>query len=282
MLRAVPEVHTTHSSVKSPAVGHHFIRTRLCKFYSRGQCKRGKNCAFAHGVEQLQGQPDLYRTEFCFDYIKSGMCKAGRACKFAHSEGELRRPVLSEAGGTAHEVEELRKQLAAVQAQVASLVRAVGEGAEAPQLRSEATGATGGRGSKCEEATKESDLMVSFSRQTTADDEAESDFSDDEGSVEDDSSEKGDLSGARFSRQTSAESDLPTGAFSCQTTLEKGMWEEGGLSSEGLRLGAAAGVRLFVRKTFIDAEPLVQARSLQRKAASVPADLCKFGYCLEQ
>lgn len=50
-------------------------------------------CSFAHGREALQPQPDLYRTQVCFQYMQIRMCKYGDRCTFAHGEGQLRGQV---------------------------------------------------------------------------------------------------------------------------------------------------------------------------------------------
>ena len=40
-------------------------KTRMCKFFARGQCTRGEKCSFTHNSSELQKQPDLYRTQLC-------------------------------------------------------------------------------------------------------------------------------------------------------------------------------------------------------------------------
>jgi len=37
-----------------------FFKTKICKFNMRGECKKGSNCGFAHGEEELQTPPDLH------------------------------------------------------------------------------------------------------------------------------------------------------------------------------------------------------------------------------
>jgi len=70
---------------------HIFDKTRLCKFYAKGKCKRGQACTFAHGDREVQQQPDFFRTQLCADFLRSGGCKSGSACSYAHSPQELRK-----------------------------------------------------------------------------------------------------------------------------------------------------------------------------------------------
>lgn len=69
---------------------HVFDKTKLCAFYAKGLCTRGQNCVFAHTMDQLQPQPNLYRTKLCSNYMRHGGCDAGDNCNFAHSQEELR------------------------------------------------------------------------------------------------------------------------------------------------------------------------------------------------
>jgi len=69
---------------------HALDKTRLCKFFRRGQCTRGEACTFAHGKRQLRAQPDLYRTQPCIDFAKTGSCSFGAGCRYAHSADEMR------------------------------------------------------------------------------------------------------------------------------------------------------------------------------------------------
>mmetsp|Transcript_53130 Transcript_53130/g.113466 ORF Transcript_53130/g.113466 Transcript_53130/m.113466 type:complete len:683 (-) Transcript_53130:495-2543(-) len=71
-------------------------KTKLCKFFSKGFCSRGHSCTFAHGSKELRTQPNLFRTELCFEFTSSGRCQHGQSCKYAHSEEELRMPLAAE------------------------------------------------------------------------------------------------------------------------------------------------------------------------------------------
>lgn len=64
--------------------------TRMCKFFSTGQCARGQACSFAHSRQELRPQPDLYKTQLCLEFGKRGKCLGGMECTFAHTAQELR------------------------------------------------------------------------------------------------------------------------------------------------------------------------------------------------
>jgi len=65
------------------------VKTRLCKFFARGECSRGGGCSFAHGRSELRAQPDFWRSQQCFDFVKHGTCAYGMDCRYAHSVEEL-------------------------------------------------------------------------------------------------------------------------------------------------------------------------------------------------
>jgi len=78
-----------------------FDKTRLCKFYARGKCRRGQACTFAHGQRELVPQPDFYKTQLCIDFFRTGGCPAGGECRFAHSTEEIRRSRVPRTGRAA-------------------------------------------------------------------------------------------------------------------------------------------------------------------------------------
>jgi len=73
---------------------HALDKTKLCKFFLKGQCRRGSTCTFAHGRRQLRPQPDLFRTQLCIDFVNGGSCSFGASCRYAHNSEELRVPDL--------------------------------------------------------------------------------------------------------------------------------------------------------------------------------------------
>lgn len=61
--------------------------TKLCKFYPNDLCRKGEACAFAHGKDQLQPQPDLQRMKMCPAAFGPG----GSSCRTARSTPEETR-----------------------------------------------------------------------------------------------------------------------------------------------------------------------------------------------
>lgn len=110
-----------------------FRRTRLCKFHLQGVCSRGEACVFAHGLEELQPQPDFFRTRICARLQRTGRCEEGLDCRFAHSKEELRpaaakskramRPEEASPAGVTPEA--LQSNLEAVQRHAAQLQQAL-------------------------------------------------------------------------------------------------------------------------------------------------------------
>jgi len=66
-----------------------FFKTKICSFWQKGACRRGRNCKYAHGDRELNAQPDLTRTALCRDMLNYGQCNVEN-CGFAHSAEELR------------------------------------------------------------------------------------------------------------------------------------------------------------------------------------------------
>ncbi|KAH8741737.1 hypothetical protein FG386_001311 [Cryptosporidium ryanae] len=66
-------------------------KTKLCPFWLNSTCNSGGNCPFAHGISELRVTNDYYKTSVC-RYWKMGVkCDAGVLCRHAHGETELRR-----------------------------------------------------------------------------------------------------------------------------------------------------------------------------------------------
>ena len=64
------------------------IKTSVCRHWSRGHCKFGDDCGFAHGGGELR-KP--LKTALC-KHFEGGRCRKGSNCGFAHGEGELGTP----------------------------------------------------------------------------------------------------------------------------------------------------------------------------------------------
>eukprot|EP00930_Biecheleria_cincta_P076594 TRINITY_DN63800_c0_g1_i1.p1 TRINITY_DN63800_c0_g1~~TRINITY_DN63800_c0_g1_i1.p1 ORF type:complete len:244 (+),score=39.63 TRINITY_DN63800_c0_g1_i1:122-853(+) len=66
-----------------------FLKTKTCKFWQRGRCKRGASCTYAHGEQDVKEMPNLTKTSLCRDFMATGSC-ASAECTFAHGMRELR------------------------------------------------------------------------------------------------------------------------------------------------------------------------------------------------
>lgn len=77
-------------SSELPTAKELFFKTRVCKFYAAGRCKRGKNCTFAHGDTKVQPLPDFYKTRLCATLLRTGQCLNGDQCGYAHSKADIR------------------------------------------------------------------------------------------------------------------------------------------------------------------------------------------------
>ncbi|KAG8386853.1 hypothetical protein BUALT_Bualt03G0192200 [Buddleja alternifolia] len=64
---------------------YHYSGT-VCSEFRKGQCSKGDNCEFSHGVFECWLHPTRYRTEACKD---GKNCKR-KVCFFAHSTRQLR------------------------------------------------------------------------------------------------------------------------------------------------------------------------------------------------
>ena len=63
-------------------------KTELCRNWESGRdCSFGKNCAYAHGEEELITKvhvPDNYKTKLCNQFHEEGYCPYGTRCQFLH------------------------------------------------------------------------------------------------------------------------------------------------------------------------------------------------------
>jgi len=68
---------------------HQLAKTTMCKFHARNRCREGRNCQFAHNVDELCRAPDLTKTSLCKAW-KMGCCPMeSAACSFAHGYEDL-------------------------------------------------------------------------------------------------------------------------------------------------------------------------------------------------
>jgi len=88
------EAESAGTGTSESAQDNHMLdKTKLCKFFPLGRCRRGQACSFAHGAHQLRAKPDLFKTQMCLDLLATGVCDFGENCKYAHGEAELRGAV---------------------------------------------------------------------------------------------------------------------------------------------------------------------------------------------
>jgi len=245
---------------------HIFDKTRLCKFYAKGKCKRGQACTFAHGESQVQPQPDFFRTQLCADFVQSGMCKSGSRCCYAHSPQELRPAKIHKSSDSSSRGQGLRKavslevqKLEMMEQEVSRLHRHLLtlqgiKGCPVPGLAC----ASSSRAPLASEAGTGRSLKLVDEQGLEADD----DWLD---------------APEGFSRQSTEEGTEPPQCFSRQSTIEEcDMWDDFDSApcflDEERRLQVEeeeVDYELLVKHTFISLEP-VKAVS-HRRAASTPA-----------
>lgn len=153
-----PVSHGESSPVGSSSVLYKSChKTKVCKFYSQGNCNRGARCTFAHGCDNLQPLPDLSYTKLC---PQMEGC-SDPACRFAHCVRELRR-IVSHAIDTPDAGGDRRQPL------TLSLRRPCADSSPTPSAATTAGGCSGGR-----DDDSDIDAMTEASRsmcETTADD----------------------------------------------------------------------------------------------------------------
>jgi len=75
---------------KAHMIRSQFFKTQLCRYHTKGYCRNGDQCAFAHGGKNVAPPPDLTKTSLCAQWVK-GECPLGAdKCGFAHGHEELR------------------------------------------------------------------------------------------------------------------------------------------------------------------------------------------------
>ena len=83
----MPFTEIQSQSQEGPDRRSQFQKTRMCKFFELGICKRGSGCSFAHSDCDKKAPPDLSRTRLCENFFEG--CK-NPTCLYAHSQDELR------------------------------------------------------------------------------------------------------------------------------------------------------------------------------------------------
>lgn len=91
-----------------PTAKELFFKTRLCTFYLKGKCKRGRHCTFAHGDDKVHDLPDFYKTRRCLTLLKTGKCPRGADCSYAHSRADMRHSAVPVAEASGSRVEQPR------------------------------------------------------------------------------------------------------------------------------------------------------------------------------
>lgn len=76
---------------EQPEVNKQLYKTELCEsFTTKGQCKYGNKCQFAHGLQELKlkHHSNNYRTKPCINWVKLGYCPYGKRCCFKHGDNK--------------------------------------------------------------------------------------------------------------------------------------------------------------------------------------------------
>lgn len=86
----VPKSRASKQGRSRPNLSRVCQKTKICSFYLRDACTRGKSCTFAHDEQELQPKPDLSCTKPCPDLLSIGHCTRPD-CKYAHNDCEIRQ-----------------------------------------------------------------------------------------------------------------------------------------------------------------------------------------------
>lgn len=68
-----------------------FMKTQACRFFAKGWCRSGTNCAFAHSAEEMRDCPDLTKTSICHRWARHQCPRTAKECRYAHGAWDLRR-----------------------------------------------------------------------------------------------------------------------------------------------------------------------------------------------
>mmetsp|Transcript_11414 Transcript_11414/g.30793 ORF Transcript_11414/g.30793 Transcript_11414/m.30793 type:complete len:521 (+) Transcript_11414:44-1606(+) len=94
-------------------------KTKMCRYYLAGHCKKAESCQFAHNAGELKEIPDLQFTKMCPTLGREGACN-NVACKFAHDKQQLRKVHLASKRNRA-----CRKDLVAAESVAISIMQAL-------------------------------------------------------------------------------------------------------------------------------------------------------------
>ncbi|QLG74493.1 hypothetical protein HG535_0G03760 [Zygotorulaspora mrakii] len=86
-----PGIHKTTQPAQQPQLNKELYKTELCEsFTTKGSCRYGNKCQFAHGLHELKFKPksNNYRTKPCVNWTKNGYCPYGKRCCFKHGNDE--------------------------------------------------------------------------------------------------------------------------------------------------------------------------------------------------
>eukprot|EP00929_Paragymnodinium_shiwhaense_P119566 TRINITY_DN91469_c0_g1_i1.p1 TRINITY_DN91469_c0_g1~~TRINITY_DN91469_c0_g1_i1.p1 ORF type:complete len:533 (+),score=78.89 TRINITY_DN91469_c0_g1_i1:124-1722(+) len=71
-----------------------YMKTKVCRFFEKGLCRKGRDCTYAHNMEEVRQLPDLRCTKLCPWMLAAGRCN-DQNCRYAHHKSELRRRPVS-------------------------------------------------------------------------------------------------------------------------------------------------------------------------------------------
>ncbi|KAI7862549.1 hypothetical protein BDF14DRAFT_1735984, partial [Spinellus fusiger] len=85
--KATPK--NTEHSLQTPLPDNksNLFKTEMCRNWTEmGQCRYGRKCRFAHGLDELRTvqRHARYKTEICKTYHLTGTCLYGVRCTFVH------------------------------------------------------------------------------------------------------------------------------------------------------------------------------------------------------
>lgn len=58
---------------KEPVSRNKFRKTKMCKFFEAGKCRKRTSCNFAHSEAEMKPLPDLRRTKLCPSVLEGGV-----------------------------------------------------------------------------------------------------------------------------------------------------------------------------------------------------------------